>query len=224
MRTKQRQLYQRLFPHWDTQTTHEEIANSLIHGVGIILSIAALVILISLASERGDVQRIISFSIYGISLILLYLASTLHHSLGTPRAKRFFEICDYISIFLLIAGTYTPIALIAIGGPWGWTLLGLIWTLAILGMIITVFPIGRLPGVKLTLYIGMGWFAIIVLKPLLNLAPYGLTLGLLVGGIVYTLGVCILLQRTLPFHHTFWHLFVLVGSFTHFLSILIYLT
>lgn len=208
---------------WDPQSREEEIANTLVQLLGIALSIAALVVLVVMASQRGDVWRIVSFSIYGVSLFLLYMSSALHHSFHSPRLKQFFELCDHAAIYLLIAGTYTPIALVALRGPWGWTLFGLIWTLALIGIIIKVFSLRRFPKTEASIYIGMGWLIIIVLRPLLQAAPLGLFIGLLIGGLCYTLGVIFFLWRSLPFHHTIWHLFVVSGSLAHFFTMLLYL-
>lgn len=208
---------------WDPQSRQEEVANTLVQLLGIALSIAALVILVVMASKRGDVWRIVSFSIYAISLFFLYVSSALHHGINTPRLKHFFELCDHAAIYLLIAGTYTPIALVTLRGPWGWTLFGLIWTLALLGIIIKVASARHFPKTESAIYIGMGWLIIIVLKPLLEVAPLGLFIGLLIGGLCYTLGVIFFLWRSLPFHHTIWHLFVVSGSIAHFFTILLYL-
>jgi hemolysin III len=215
--------YKQQHPDWDAQSPYEELANSLVHGIGAALSVAGLVVLVCGAVGSGDAWRIVSFSVYGTSLFLLYLASTLHHSLSAARAKRFFEVCDHASIFLLIAGTYTPITLVAIRGPWGWTLFGLIWVLALIGILLKGFFLGRFPRLELALYIGMGWLVVIALKPLIQLTPFGLIQGLLLGGLCYTFGVVFFVRRSLPFHHTIWHLFVLAGSAAHFLAILIFL-
>lgn len=207
----------------DPQSPAEELASSLIHGAGVLLSIAGLCILLIISTRDPDAKKIVSFSVYGSSLILLYLSSTLHHSLNQPRLKKFFELMDHASIFVVIAGTYTPITLLAIRGAFGWTLFGIVWGLAILGIILKIFFLGRLLWLELSLYLGMGWLVVAAIKPLLTDAPFGLTLGLLVGGIFYTLGVVFFLWKSLPFHHTIWHVFVLCGSYAHFFAIVLFI-
>jgi hemolysin III len=202
----------------------EEIDNSVTHGIGAVLSIAALVLLVVFASLSGDTWRIVSFSIYGTTLFILYLSSTLYHSFTNEKAKHFFNILDHSSIFLLIAGTYTPITLVPLRGPWGWTLFGLIWTMAIGGIITKIFLIGRYKMLSVALYIVMGWLALIAIKPMLEIVPRGFLIWLLIGGICYTFGVIFYAIKKVPYFHFIWHLFVLGGSISHFFGILFYLT
>ncbi len=204
------------------QSLGEEIANSITHGIGAGLSIAALVILVVFAALQGDAWKIVSFSIYGVSLFALYLTSTLYHSFTNPKLKKFFHVLDHSAIFLLIAGTYTPILLISMRGPWGWTLFGLIWTLALGGIILKVFFFERFKILSVLFYIGMGWLAVIAVKPLLEMVPTAVNLWLLIGGIFYTVGVVFYLTKKIPFQHGIWHLFVLGGSVSHFLGMLQY--
>ena len=211
-------------PEWDPQSSEEEVTNSLVQVLGIALGIAALIVLIVLAGKRGDVWRTVSFTIYGVSLIVLYLSSLLHHAFRSPQLKRFFEIFDHSAIYLLIAGTYTPITLVVLRGPWGWTLFGLVWTLALIGIGLKVLALHPHPKIASSIYIAMGWLIVFALKPLLQMAPFGLIVGLLIGGLLYTFGVVFFLWRSMPFHHTIWHLFVLSGSMAHFFTILLYLT
>jgi hemolysin III len=208
----------------ETVTSHynigEEIANSITHGLGIVLAITGLVVLVCFASLFGNVWHIVSCSIFGATLILLYTASTVYHSIPLPRAKRVLQVIDHSAIFLLIAGTYTPFTLVNLRGPWGWTLFGLVWALAISGVIIQATPLRRWHVISLLLYLGMGWMIVAAAQPLLHhVSAPGLAL-LLGGGIAYTGGVVFYLWRRLPFHHAIWHLFVLTGSVLHFFAIL----
>jgi len=207
-----------------TQTLGEEITNSITHSIGIGLSIAALVILLVLASRRGDVWRIVSFSIYGASLILLYMSSTLYHSFVNPKIKKIFRIIDHSAIYLLIAGTYTPVTLTLMRGAWGWTLFGLAWGMAIGGIIITALLLDKLKSLLVLSYVAMGLLVVIALKPMMQMVPRGMIIWLFIGGACYLLGIIFYLWKRLPYHHPIWHIFVLGGSISHFLGILFYLT
>ena len=200
----------------------EEIANSVTHGIGVGLSIAALSVLVTFAGLFGDAWRVVSFSIYGATLILLYLASTFYHSFQSPRVKEIFRVLDHSAIFLLIAGTYTPFTLVNLRGGWGWTLFGLIWGLAICGILLEVFFMDRFKPLSMAIYVGMGWLVILALKPLLAAVPMGGMIWLGIGGLTYTLGVIFYLWNRIPFNHAIWHLFVLGGSVCHFFCILFY--
>lgn len=203
-------------------TAWEEVAHSLTHGVGAALSVAALIVMVSWAIAYGDVWHVVAAIVYGASLIILYTASTLYHAFPWPKLKGYFQQLDHAAIFLLIAGTYTPFALINLRGPWGWGLLGVAWGIALIGIIIELFVDSAPKWLSLTLYLGLGWMALIVIKPMLdNVAPIGLLL-LLAGGLAYTLGVVFYVWKSLPFHHAIWHLFVLAGSIFHFFSIFYY--
>ena len=207
-----------------TQTIGEEIANSITHGIGAGLSIAALVILVVLASKRGDAWRIVSFSIYGTTLFLLYLASTLYHSFVNPKIKNIFRILDHSAIYLLIAGTYTPVTLTLMRGAWGWTLFGLAWAIAIGGIIITALLLDKLKALLVLSYVVMGLLVVIAIKPMIQMVPRGMIIWLFIGGACYLLGIIFYLWNRLPYHHPIWHIFVLGGSISHFLGILFYLT
>lgn len=211
-------------PKGRQQSLGEEIANSVTHGIGAALSIAAIVLLVVFASKYGDVWRIVSFSIYGSTLFFLYLASTLYHSFTNARVKSFFRILDHSSIFLLIAGTYTPVTLVSMRGPWGWTIFGLIWAMAIGGIIAKIFLMGKYKVVSVLLYIAMGWLIVIAFKPMIQMVPRGLIIWLFVGGLCYTLGVIFYAIKKVPYFHFIWHLFVLGGSISHFFGMLFYLT
>ena len=204
------------------QTLGEEIANSITHGIGAALSVAALSILVTLASLYGDAWRIVSFSIYGATLIMLYLASTLYHGFTNPRVKKIFQLLDHTAIFLLIAGTYTPFTLVTMRGAWGWTLFGLIWGVAIVGIVLTFLFIGRFRVLFVILYVGMAWLVVIAAKPLIQLVPSGGIVWMAIGGAFYMLGVIFYLWQKLPFNHTIWHFFVLGGSVCHFFGILFF--
>ncbi|MBA8884731.1 PAQR family membrane homeostasis protein TrhA [Dokdonella fugitiva] len=199
----------------------EEIASSLIHGIGIVLSIAGLAALVAFAARDGEARHVASVSVYGASLILLYTASTLYHGIPSPRAKPVLRTLDHAAIFLLIAGTYTPFTLISLEGAWGWSLFVLVWLLAFAGIGL------ELAGVKnrkvmAALYVCLGWIGLVAIKPLLaSIAAPGLWL-LFGGGAAYTLGVPFYLSRRLPYSHALWHLFVLLGSVLQFFAVLFY--
>jgi len=202
---------------------HQEIANSITHGIGAMLSVAGLVILLIIAGTKGDIWRIISFSIYGTTLILLYLSSSIYHGLSNVRIKNIFQILDHSAIYLLIAGSYTPLTLISLRGPWGWTLFGLVWGIALIGILMKAFFFNKTQVISMILYIIMGWLIVIAIKPLIETIPRGMLLWIIVGGISYSVGIIFYLVQKIPYHHTIWHLFVLGGSITHFLGILFYL-
>ena len=206
-----------------SQSPGEEIANSVTHGIGAGLSVAALVILVVFGAKQGDAWRVVSFSIYGSALIALYLASTLYHAFRNPKIKRWMKLLDHSSIYLLIAGTYTPIMLTVMRGGWGWTLFGIIWGLALAGIIFKLMFIGRFKKLSVSIYVAMGWLVIIAVKPIIAAVPAEMLMFMLIGGICYTFGVVFYLWKTLPFHHAVWHLFVLGGSITHFFGIMFYI-
>ncbi len=200
----------------------EEIANSITHGVGLVLAIAGLGVLIAFASRLGNAWHVVSCAIFATTLILQYTFSTLYHSIQLPRAKSVMRVLDHSAIFLLIAGTYTPFMLVNLRGTWGWTLFGIVWTLALLGVLFQVSLLRRWQGFSLALYIGMGWVVVVAIKPMLDaVAPGGLIL-LLLGGLAYTSGVGFYLWKSLRYHHAIWHGFVLAGSILHFFAVLFY--
>lgn len=203
-------------------TPREEIANSLTHGLGIILAIAGLGTLTAFAALYGTASHIVGCSIFGATLILLYTTSTLYHSIPIQKAKAVLRALDHSAIYLLIAGTYTPFSLVNLRGPWGWSLLGLIWTLAILGITTRVLLGRKRTWLSVAFYIAMGWTVLIAIEPLVeNVAPGGIRL-LVTGGVVYTAGTIFYMWRKLPYHHAIWHVFVLLGSIFHFFAILFY--
>ena len=209
-----------------TRTTRysvgEEIANSLTHGVGALLAIGGLAVLVTLAALRGDVWHVVSCSIYGGAMVVLYTASTLYHGITAPRAKNALQVFDHASIFLLIAGTYTPFTLVTLRGPWGWSLFGTVWGLAVAGIILEIAFPRRWPALALTLYIAMGWVVVVAVKPLLAVLPTGGLVLLVLGGLSYTAGIGFYAWRRLPYGHAIWHLFVLAGTIFHFFAVLFY--
>jgi hemolysin III len=201
----------------------EEIANSVTHGIGAILSIAALVILIIFSSMYGSVWHIVSFTLFGITMVVLYISSTLVHGLPKGKAKNLFEIFDHSSIYFFIAGSYTPFLFLAIKGWVGWTLFGIVWGLAIAGTIFKSFFVKKYLFTSTVLYVVMGWLIVFAWKPLVeNLHPMGLAL-LIIGGILYTVGAFFYVWRGFKFHHAVWHVFVLAGTTVHFFSVLVLL-
>ncbi|MEW8693680.1 MAG: hemolysin III family protein [Candidatus Thiodiazotropha endolucinida] len=200
----------------------EEIAHAVTHGVGVLLSIGGLAVLVAFSALYGDVWHITSSSFYGATLILLYSFSTLYHGIPYPKAKRVLQRLDHAAIFLLIAGTYTPFTLVNLRGPWGWTLFGLVWGIAIVGMVLELACRKRYKWLSLSLYLGLGWLVLIAIKPMLLSVETGGLLLLLAGGLCYSLGVIFYVWKRLTYHHAVWHLFVLTGSVLHFFSVLFY--
>lgn len=198
----------------------EEIANSITHGIGAGLSVAGLTLLVVLAAIYGDVWRIVSFSIFGSTLVILYLASTLYHSFQNPRVKRVLRVLDHASIYLLIAGSYTPFLLVSMRGVWGWTMFGVVWGLALIGVTFKVFFIGRYEVLATAAYVLMGWLCVIAFKQMLVSVPPGGVTFLIIGGVVYTVGVIFYAWHKLPYNHAIWHLFVLGGSICHFFAVI----
>ncbi|MEB2282993.1 hemolysin III family protein [Lysinibacillus xylanilyticus] len=207
---------------FDYKTWKEELWNAITHGIGFIASIPALVVLILAAVQTGSALQITTFTIFGVSVIVLFLMSTLLHSMP-EKYKHFFAILDHSSIYILIAGTYTPFLLIIIGGTLGITLLCIIWSLAILGVIFKCFFINRFEKLSLIFYIAMGWLIIFAIKPVyLFLGFHGFAL-LLAGGLFYTIGAIFYAWRSLPYNHTIWHLFVLAGCGSMYACVYFYL-
>ena len=197
----------------------EELAHSVTHGVGFVAGVAGFVVLVSLAAGSGDLWRIGACTVYATTLVLLYAASTLYHALSATRARRVLQVLDHSAIFLLIAGTYTPFALVSLRGPWGWTLFGIVWGLAAIGIIAKAVFGARRPVVSTVLYVCMGWTVVIAVKPILeHLAP-GCIAWLVAGGLAYTGGVVFYAWTRLRYSHMIWHLFVLAGSVCHYIAV-----
>lgn len=200
----------------------DELASSIIHGIGILLSIAGLVLLVALSSTYGNARAVVACAVFGSTLILLYTASTLYHSIPGVAAKKVLRTFDHIAIFLLIAGTYTPFTLIALPGVWGWSLFSAVWLLAIAGSALELGWLKRYRKFAVLLYVAMGWVGMVAFKPLSTHLQTGGMVLLIAGGLTYTLGVPFYLWRRLPYHHAVWHFFVLAGSVLHYLAVLLY--
>jgi len=197
--------------------------NSISHLVGAALALAGAVVLVVVASRGGDAYRIVSFSIYGTTLFLLYLMSTLYHGLPQGRAKRVFRVLDHQAIYLLIAGSYTPFTLVSLNGGVGWWMFGAIWGLAVLGLVLDALPLRGARVLPMVIYLVMGWLIVLALKPLLAVLPRAGFVWLLTGGLFYTSGIVFYaLDQRYPWMHGVWHLFVLAGSVSHYVAILVY--
>jgi hemolysin III len=203
-----------------TYTRSEEIANSLTHGAGLVLSVAGLSVLVTLAALRGDAWTVVGGAVFGASLVVLYGASTLYHALRARRWKRVLRVFDHAAIFLLIAGTYTPFTLANLRGPWGWSLFGVVWALAAAGVVLKAFFTGRFGILSTLIYLFMGWLVLLAIRPLVGALPHGSLVLLFAGGAAYTAGTLFYCWKRLPYHHAVWHLFVLAGSSCHFFAVL----
>lgn len=203
-------------------TFGEELANTLTHALGIVLSIAGLTALVAVAARHGGALEIASCALYGTTLVVLYTTSTLYHGIPFPRPRRVLRILDHLAIFLLIAGTYTPFVLIALRGTWGWTLFAIVWTLAALGVAIELSQLRRFRRAMIGLYIAMGWVGLVAFKPLVAALPAGGLWLLFGGGAAYTFGVVFYRWWNLRYHHALWHLCVLAGSVLQYFAVLYY--
>jgi len=206
----------------ENYTPLEEIFNSLTHGIWILISLAGMVLMIVFASRYGNVNHIVSCTIFGLTLVMLYTASTLYHSFRKPTLKHVFKICDHSCIYLLIAGTYTPFLMVTLKGMLGWSLFAVVWTLTAAGILFKIFFVYRFNILSTIAYILMGWIIIFAVKPLLHSLPEGGIAFLVAGGLAYTLGTIFYAWKKLPFNHAIWHLFVLGGSICHFLAVILY--
>lgn len=205
------------------QDHSEELANFITHSLGIILGVFALYNLVALSAAYGDGWKVVSSVIYGASLIILYTNSSLYHIFRSPRIKRVFHILDHVSIYILIAGTYTPFTLVNIRGGWGWTVFGLIWGFALIGIVFKLFVTGKFEVISTVMYLFMGWLILIALKPIFDNIPFAGFLWLLNGGIFYSAGVIFYAtDHKIRYGHAIWHLFVLGGSICHFIAIIMY--
>ncbi|BET68726.1 hemolysin III family protein [Opitutales bacterium ASA1] len=202
------------------QSWREELANALTHGLGWALSIAGLAVAVVLAARHGDAWVVTSVAIHGATLVALYAASTLYHSVRSSAWKRWLRRLDHAAIFLLIAGTYTPFVLVNLRGPWGWSLFGVVWGIALTGVGFKLFFAGRFVLLSSAAYVLLGWLILIAIKPLLASVPTTGFALLCAGGVCYTAGVVFYLWRRLPYHHAVWHLFVLAGSICHYFAVL----
>ncbi len=202
------------------QSRGEEIANSISHGVGLVAALAATPFLIAHAVGLGDAGFIVGASVFAATMVLLYLTSTLYHALPRGKAKRAFQVIEHAAIFLLIAGTYTPFTLGVLRGAWGWTLFGLVWGLAAVGVLLAVVGGVRYRARSLLLYLGMGWLIVVAIRPLSLRIPLSGLLWLVAGGLAYTVGVAFFAAKRLRYGHFVWHLFVLAGTACHFIAVL----
>lgn len=205
-----------------TYTRREEIANAITHGVGVLFSIAALVLLIVYSAKEGTTAHVVSFTIYGASMLLLYMSSTLLHSLHEGKAKDILEIIDHASIYVFIAGSYTPILLVVVQGTLGITLLSIVWSIALFGIIFKVFFTKRYLFLSTVIYLLMGWMIVFVFEPVIASLESNGIIMLVAGGLLYTLGTIFYMWRLFPYHHAVWHLFVVGGSVFHFFTIFFY--
>lgn len=197
----------------------EEVFNAITHGAGTILSLVGLIMLLDVSGKSNNILKDIGFGVFGAALIFSYLVSTLYHSLSFTKAQKIFKILDHSSIYILIAGTYTPFSLIALKGQLGLDLFFLIWILAVSGIILKTFYVHRFMKLSVALYLSMGWSIVFGIKPLMAALPIQGTFLLALGGLFYTFGVVFYSLKKLPFHHTIWHIFVLGGSISHFFAL-----
>jgi len=200
----------------------EEIAHGVTHGIGALLAIAGLAVLVARAALYGDVWQMVSVSIFGAALVLMYAASTLFHSIPLPNSKRVFRVLDHCLIYVLIAGTYTPFTLVTLRGPWGWSLFGALWGLALVGIVFKVFTTGRFERLSLAVYLLMGWCGVLAVQPLMAALPAGGLWLILAGGLSYSVGTVFYRWESLRYHHAIWHVFVLAGSLLHYFAVLFY--
>ncbi len=208
---------------WEiTESRQEEVANALLHGLGAAMGLAVLAVLVVLSALHGTAMNIVTSAVFGASLVLLYMSSTLYHAFTWPRAKQFFEVMDHAAIYVLIAGTFTPFALVTLGGAWGWSMFGVVWGLATIGIVAQVVFPGRFRGLMTALYILMPWSVVVAAKPLLSALEPAALAWLAAGGVVYSVGVFFYYKKRFPFSHAVWHVFVLGGSACHVVAILNY--
>ncbi len=197
----------------------EELANTITHGFGVLGSVIAATLLIIMAASRGDAWKIVSAVVFGVSLLALYSASTMYHLARAPKLKARLKVVDHATIYLLIAGTYTPFTLVSLRGGWGWSLFGVIWGLAACGVVFKIFLTGRFPRLSTAIYIMMGWLVIIAIVPMVRELSAGTLAWLLAGGLSYTGGTAFYHAKKLPYAHAVWHGFVLMGSLCHVMAV-----
>ncbi|EMI11183.1 PAQR family membrane homeostasis protein TrhA [Anoxybacillus gonensis] len=206
-----------------TFTKEEEIVHAITHGIGALFSIAALVVLTVFASLHGNAWHIVSFTLFGTTMLILYLSSTIVHALPEERWKRIFEIFDHSAIYFFIAGTYTPFLFLAVKGAIGWTLFGIVWGLALIGTVFKCFFVNRFLYTSTMIYVVMGWLIVFAWQPLVSGLSREGVVYLVSGGILYTIGALFYVWRGFKFHHAVWHMFVLGGSVAHFFAVFVLL-
>jgi hemolysin III len=206
-----------------TYAAREELLHSLTHGIGAILSLGALVLMVAWAAPHSPLQ-VVACAVFGATLVTMYAASTVYHAIPPrrARAKRALQVADHCCIYLLIAGTYTPFTLVTLNGPWGWSLFGVVWGLATVGIVLKLTPLGHRPWLSSLGYLGIGWVAIVALEPLVAALPTAGLVLLVAGGLSYSVGVLFYAWDRLPYNHAVWHLFVLGGSTFHYLAVQLY--
>lgn len=204
------------------QTRIEEIGNASTHAIGAVFSVVAIIMLALFAQQQNDHLKLISGLVFGCTLLLMFVSSTLYHSMTDPKVKHIFRIVDHASIYLLIAGSYTPFVLVTLKGSLGWTMFTVIWSLAFSGVLFKLFFVHKFEFLSTVIYLLMGWMALVFVKPLYQLLPSGGLAYIVAGGLCYTVGVIFYVLKRLKFSHALWHLFVLAGSICHFLAILLY--
>ena len=200
----------------------EELANGITHGIGLALSIVGMIALVVLSVLRGNAWHIAGCTTFGVTMVLLYAASTLYHTFHTPRLKRILKILDHTAIYLLIAGTYTPFTLVNLRGFWGWTLFSLVWGLSVFGILWKVFHVERFQIVSTLVYLAMGWVVLIAVKPVMSAVPLSGIAWLFAGGVFYTVGVLFFALKRIPYNHAIWHVFVMAGSICHYFAVMFY--
>jgi len=200
----------------------EELANGITHGIGLALSVVGMLALVVLSVMRGDAWHIAGCTTFGITLVLLYAASTLYHTLHTPRLKHILKILDHAAIYLLIAGTYTPFTLVNLRGFWGWTLFSLVWGLSAFGIVWKLIHVERFQIVSTLIYLAMGWVVLIAIKPVMSSVPSWGIVWLVAGGMFYTVGVVFFALNRLRYNHAIWHVFVMAGSICHYIAVMFY--
>jgi len=205
-----------------SQSLGEEIANSVSHGIGLLAALAASPVLVMAALQREDTAGIVGASVFATTMVLLYLTSTLFHAFPENRAKRVFQILDHSAIYLLIAGTYTPFTLGVLRGGWGWTLFGLVWSLAVVGTVLKALGGIRYTTVSTWVYLAMGWSILIAADAAWTLIPKWGIFWLFAGGLAYTVGAVFFMAERIRYFHFVWHLFVLAGTACHFIAVLRY--
>lgn len=197
----------------------EEFSNVITHGIGMLFSIPALFYLINLANERGTASHLVGYIVFGISMFILYSASTVYHAVQQPKLRKKLNILDHASIYVLIAGTYTPFTLVGLDGVWKWSIFGIVWGAALAGIVFKLFFTGKFDKLSTILYVVMGWIIVIAYKPLSEGISEDSLYWLFAGGIAYTIGAVLYMFRKLPFNHAIFHLFVLIGTGCHFVSV-----
>jgi hemolysin III len=200
--------------------TADELANTLTHGIGLVSSIFGFVILLILAVLRGGIWQILGCAIFGATLVCLYAASTFYHGASSPRAKRALMIFDHSAIYLLIAGTYTPFLLVNLRGSWGWSLLAIIWSMAVVGILFKLWFADRFPVISVSAYVAMGWLGVIAARQVYTHVPLTGVVWIVLGGLAYSVGVVFYACKKIPHHHVIWHLLVMTGSACHYIAIL----